>query len=499
MWRDLLHAEKETLLWTSHRVHLTIPSVLARGETFSLQITTFGPDEMPTGSFDREIVFEQSPGIENLPKSIRLSADDEGFATIDGLRAVGPDRAFVVARPRGCPAPVRSNPAWVFDDPPYRIFWGDIHVHTTYSNCSSWACKDPEFAYAYARDASHLHFAAAADHLRGIVTDQARWPRLQELVRLCDQPGRFVPLLAFESSHNTGFGGDNNAYFLHADAPYFWPDREDMRGTSPEVKLCELWDWLDATGKEYFTVPHHTGRASKCRRFPDDGYDPDREPVFEIYSMWGSSESRPSRFPLLGGNSDEPCYFRDALRAGCRYGAIASSDTHLTTPGGQDKHSLAGGDKRQAGHAHKGLTAVRAKELTRESLWAALRSRSCYATTFERTLLDVSIGEARMGRSLPISRGDSSRRSREIRVRALSSNYEPDPLHVVLIRNGEEIERRPWDPDNPELIFRDEEPLDKIALRDAPFHPEPFVVYYARVESYFDQTQWSSPIWLDLE
>ena len=45
----------------------------------------------------------------------------------------------------------------------------------------------------------------------------------------------------------------------------------------------------------------------------------------------------------------------------------------------------------------------------------------------------------------------------------------------------------------------DDTPLDRVVLRDAPFHPKPFVVYHVRAESQLNQTQWSSPIWLDLE
>ena len=71
-------------------------------------------------------------------------------------------------------------------------------------------------------------------------------------------------------------------------------------------------------------------------------------------------------------------------------------------------------------------------------------------------------------------------------------------LDVVLVRNGEEVQRKPWEPAQPVVTFGDQEPLDDIAVRDAIFHPDPFVVYYVRLEDMLNQTQWSSPIWLDL-
>ena len=493
----IVNEAEEALLWTNWRLQLTIPSILATDETFALRITAFGPDGLPSAELGREIIFEPSPGIEGLPKSVRLSPTDGGHITVDGLRAVGPEDASVVVRPEGCPSTLSSNPAWVFDEPPYRIYWGDLHVHTTYSDCSAWACKDPEFCYAYARDATHLDFAAAADHLRGIAADEAHWPRLQELVRLYDAPGSFVPFLAFESSHKTGFGGDINAYFLNPDAPYFCLDRQDMWGKGPAVTLSQLWDYLDSTEENYFTVPHHTGRAGKYRSFADPVYDAEREPLFEIYSAWGSSESRCTQFPLSGGNSDELSYFQDTLKAGCRYGVIASSDDHTTLPGGESKNwSVPAGPKRVTGYIHKGLAAVSAEELSRESLWQGLTSRRCYGTTFARSLLDVRIGDLAMGQEATVSRRDRLWEKRNVRVKALTADMRR--LEVILLRNGEEIARQRWNGERPEVAFEDTAQLDRIALRDAPFHPDPFVVYYVRVEDGRHETQWSSPIWLDL-
>jgi len=265
MDRELIEAAKESVLWTSFRLQMTIPSILAEGETFALRMTIFGPDAMPASAYERDILFESAPGIEGLPARVRFPVDGSGQFEVPGLRATGVGSTHILARPEGCPSAVASNPAWVEPEPSYRLYWGDLHVHTVYSNCSPWACKDPEFCYAYARDLTHLDFAAAADHLRGIHAEPERWPRLQQLARAYNTPGRFVSFLAFESSHKTGFGGDNNVYFLEDDAPYFWAEREDMLGVSPEVTLPQLWEFLDKTSRHYFTAPHHTGRAGKYR------------------------------------------------------------------------------------------------------------------------------------------------------------------------------------------------------------------------------------------
>jgi len=479
------------------RVLLTVPSVLARGEKFALRATALAPDGLPSAGFPLELALEECSGVEGLPESLRFDPKEEGYAEIPGLVATGPDSVAIRARPEGAPQALSANPAWVFDDPPWRIWWGDLHVHTTHSNCIQWACKDPEFCFEFARRATHLDFCAAADHLRGLGFDPSRWTEQQKLVRELDAPGNFVPLLGFESSHKTGFGGDINAYFLGSEAPFFWLDREDMRGNQPEVTLRQLWDFLDGCGDRYFTVPHHTGRSGKFRSFAAPDYDGDREPLFEIYSGWGSSERRHTRFPLHAGNTDEPAYFADALQAGCRYGVIASSDDHTTTPGCESSSwTHPGGRKGISGYTNQGLAAVIAPELTRESLFDSLTNKRTYATTLARNLFDVRLGDLAMGESAQLGREDSLRKNRRITVRAL-----PDEgrCSVTLVRNGEDFATAALKAEMGDVAFEDVEPLEKIAIRGAQHSPGAFVAYYVRLQDRLGQTQWSSPIWLDLE
>jgi hypothetical protein len=52
-----------------------------------------------------------------------------------------------------------------------------------------------------------------------------------------------------------------------------------------------------------------------------------------------------------------------------------------------------------------GLTAVLAKELTRESILEALRARRCYATTGSRFLLEFTVDGNPMGSDLRVKRG----------------------------------------------------------------------------------------------
>ena len=209
-----------------------------------------------------------------------------------------------------------------------------------------------------------------------------------------------------------------------------------------------------------------------------------------------------NEFPMCNGNNDAPSYFVDALKRGARFGVIGSSDDHATLPGGQKHFRMEPlGAKSLNGYFHKGLAAVRAPELTRSALFEAMRSRSTYATTNARSLVDMNIGDASMGETLDVSPRDSLRTKRTIRVRlTLEQAF---MAKVTLMRNGVPVDKHVVRGDDVssavnELVFEDSDDLEKIAVRDAAFHPEPFAVYYVRVEDNQKFHQWTSPVWLDL-
>lgn len=500
----LLEDARRIAMRKEWRLQLLLPSILAWDEPFALRITLFDAYDLPCGDLPMRLTFEPIEGLRGLPREVELDASNGGILTLPDLCLAGGDALRITAQAdSACGSfPVASNVAWAYATPPYRLFWGDLHIHTAFSNCQAWACKDPEFSLQYASEAAGLDFVAFADHSHGIECfsggEGDRWARTQELLRQHDAPGRFVPFLGFESSHSTENGGDNNVYFLDLDAPHFWPDPSSR----PNVPLETLWAWLDQTGKRYFTASHHTGRRGKYRKWSTDRYDPAREPVLEIYSAWGSSERNPSRHPVAGGVNPDACYFVDALRAGCRFGVIASSDDHTSMPGGMSQNwSAPFAPTAMDGYPHKGLAAIRADSLTRESLWAGIFQRTCYATTWRRTLLDVSVGSVPMGQAVEVDAGDPLRKRRTIRA-TFDFSVAGDAW-VTVMRNGATWKQQLFDWNDPRALvqtvaFEDDEPLDAIAIRDAHFHPDPFVVYYVRVEDAEGQTVWSSPIWLDI-
>jgi len=93
-------------------------------------------------------------------------------------------------------------------------------------------------------------------------------------------------------------------------------------------------------------------------------YDPDHPLAFEK-----SDFTSPAR------SLKQPQYAQDVWHEGLLLSTVASSDDHRAQPG----------------KPHFGLTAVRARHLTRPEVFDALYARRTYGTTGVRTLLDFSI------------------------------------------------------------------------------------------------------------
>ena len=138
------------------------------------------------------------------------------------------------------------------------------------------------------------------------------------------------------------------------------------------------------------------------------------EPVTEIVSVHGSSESFDTPLPVHGmleGNT-----VRDALGRGYRLGFVGSGDSHDGHPG---LVQLADG-------VSGGLAGILAPDLTREAVLEALRARRSYATNGPRIVLDVTLDGRPMGSSLPAGAG----KKLAIRVAA------PTPLEAVELVSG---------------------------------------------------------------
>jgi hypothetical protein len=63
----------------------------------------------------------------------------------------------------------------------YRLYWGDVHTHTSLSDGKG----TPEQVLTYARDVAHLDFVILSDHDFG---NGPPWHRALGCSRLCNSP-----------------------------------------------------------------------------------------------------------------------------------------------------------------------------------------------------------------------------------------------------------------------------------------------------------------------
>ncbi|MFB3902360.1 MAG: CehA/McbA family metallohydrolase [Acidobacteriota bacterium] len=344
-----------------------------------------------------------------------------------------------------------------------KLFWGDIHGHTIFTD----GLRSPEEVYFFARDEAFLDVCALTDHTEFYLTDR-QWEYFTGVTNDFNQPGRFVTLIAQEW---TNFQlGHRNIYHRGASAPF-------IRATDPVWgKLPKLFEF--ARKHSALVVPHHPAAAAMGVDWSLE-HDPDVERLVEIYSCWGNSERssaagnpRPIRKALGGEKAGS--FVVDALRRGRRYGIIASGDIHDGRMG-DDLHSYQVEPPAYKFSHPGGLVGIWAKELSREAVFDALWNRSVYGTTGARIVVQFSIEGHKMG---SVFKGGGSLRAE---VRAWS---EIPFSRVDLVRNGEECLS---------------EVLDSRGIAWQPqFTPTgPSDCYYVRLSRSDGQMVWSSPIWVE--
>lgn len=386
----------------------------------------------------------------------------------------------------------------------YKLFWGDIHIHSGLSKCFrhsdfrrrfSFKGNDYELkiatideCYRYAREESRFDFAALTDHDFNLTDSD--WKLTREKAAEFYEPGRFVTFSAYEWTSYAY--GHYNIYYLSDDQPIFRclpvksnPSQE--RGMNP----FQLRDHLIKNGVPVMIIPHHVA----VTHFPIewDFYNPDIEPLVEITSLWGNFEyyGNPGQSKL---SDTLPGYFvQDALARGYKLGFTGGSDDHFGTPG---KLNVSFGRRKEALRAlfpkknplgigaeevelnSEGYTAVYAKELTREAIFEALKNRRCYATTGARILLEFQIDGHMMGEEYAILELGAYP---EILVK-VEGTQKVD--RIYLIKNGRTLYTHKGEGMIESFRYVDE----KITSMEN--------YYYVRVIQVDGKIAWSSPIWV---
>ena len=282
----------------------------------------------------------------------------------------------------------------------YKLFWGEMHDNTHQA-------PDPDFSMDERLDtaAKHLDFYCGAYYpstspafkkgghpsqdkgTQPLNVETAKsaemmnfeWRESTEAIARHNQEGRFVTFPGFEWQGD-GSWGDHNVFFKEDNPPIFRVD-----------SLEELYE--EMRKHESLAIPHHTAYIGGFRGKSWETLDEELSPFAEIYSIHGSSEGDQFGIglrtnPFLGPDLYENSYSA-ALKKGLKLGIIGSTDNWGPLPG----------------HYGRGLAAVWAEDLTRESLWEAFNARRVYGVTGDRILLSFMSGKNHMGSMLPSGKG----------------------------------------------------------------------------------------------
>ena len=437
------------------RLHLVIDSLAPPGDPVRASVAVLDAADNRT-DWAGEVRLAPLVGEWRGPESVEIAAGSGGTSQITfsaPLEGVLRLRAEADGLDSALSNPLLAVPG---AGEPWRLLWGDLHGHSSFSDGTG----EPEEYFAYGRDVAMLDVCVLTDHdywgFHQPDENRAVWDRLRRAAEEAHRPGTFVTLGGYEWT-NWDFGHKHVLFRSTEGAPLY--SARHAETDTPE----ELWAALRATGDAHpaLTLAHHPGGGPVATDW--DHHDPELERLVEISSIHGISEEQGGvgtiYSPVPSG------MVREALARGYRLGLVGSGDTHNAHAGMGDPGAPVGG-----------LAAILAKDATREAVWEALLARRVYATTGPRILMDFGWGGAPMGGSVPARTGPLRGHGWALGTAEIAS--------LQVIRNGEVEAEVPG-----------AGPMASIRFTVA--RPAPGDHVYLRVVQTDGQRAWSSPIWVD--
>lgn len=324
------------------------------------------------------------------------------------------------------------------------LYFGDLHEHTDISVCQRTMNPPGKDLYANLRDIEKLDFCAITDH--GYDFEFPQWQLNGEQVRNNNDPKKFVTFLGEEWTSK--IYGHHNIIFRDTYYSKFF-DAHDG-----DIDPHELWDQIKEDNADFICIPHQLADIGTNIPVDWNFVNEDLQPVAEIWQIRMSYEHLGCPRQAPEGTINKGNYLQDAWERGIIIGVIASPDH--------------GG-----GH---GKVGVWAEELTRESIFNAIRARHTFGTSGQKMELLFSSGQNLMGDKVK-----STFQPIEFSIIASALN---EIKELVIIRNNKIVHKINPHKKDICLNWLDKEPL-KIN----------HVWYYTRILTADDHLAWSSPIW----
>ncbi|MFO8020493.1 MAG: hypothetical protein R6U96_17860 [Promethearchaeia archaeon] len=416
------------------------PSTVEKGEEFEFTVEAWDEYERLAGAYKGEIEFNvvsynlTEDGYEELqPVDWTLNTEDAKFSSnffwagiFPAYQFKGADNGkkdfsmnistpgvhYIKATDKEKNEAFLSNPLIVHKEgsDAKRLYWGDIHGHSYYSDGSGTSTEN----YKFARDVALLDFAALSDHSE-MFPQFGREPlfnTFQEYIETTNsfnKDNEFATLVALEwtpllpQQRSYLSNQHTNLYFSGDDMPFF--------STFNQFTPYELYEYIEEnTNDDFIGWTHHVLRSDYGSDFAF--YNESINKMTEIFSVHGCGEFSDNDlniYPTRHSFEEETRGYsvNDALRMGRKFGIMASSDGH----DGRLGHPIVHTEARGAAHLHPfsisgykfgaypgGLTGLYTSELDRTHVFNALKSRSAYATNWiNRHYMNFSINGQPVG------------------------------------------------------------------------------------------------------
>ncbi len=366
------------------RVDLILPSFVVTDKEFIAKIRTVDMFGNRCEDFSGDIFIE---GVEGFvcPEKITLDKNNKGCTEITCVISKEGNYRINIDVPSHR-LQAQSNICKAAKEVEYKLFWGDMHGQNDHAS----GVGSMDDSLNFAREVGCLDFSSWQGN--DFEVSDENWSKVCDAIKRHHAPNSFVTFLGYEWSGLHCAGGDHNIYYLnddediHRSSSWYYRDPVslDSVGRDDDGSDCypisELWECFKGR-KDVMAIPHVGGRFGNF-----DFHNPELTSVIEVHSHHGIFD----------------WFLEEAMKRKLKVGFIATSDDHTSRLGLSYPVGTEAADFGATFDVISGLTAVYAKELTREGIWDALKSRRCYGTTNSRTIVKFTVNDAFMGEEIEI-------------------------------------------------------------------------------------------------
>jgi|GEM_PF-2265343 len=425
------------------------PTCVTPGEPFAVKLAVLDKNNNPAGAPWKGEISLGAEGVTG-PTAAAFAKEDKNYLAVAGFSAAAPGIYRVDVRGGGLAG--RSNPIVCRENWERRIYWGDEHGHSAFSD----GMRQPDEYFDYGRYVALLDATFLTDHGECLYGDE--WPTLALKANEKNDPPAFVTLVAYEWTSDAWIGGyGHRCVFFRGDGGSYYNSNDEESNTPAEL------------GAKYrpgdvVMIPHHT-----LAGFRWGNVDPAYDRCVEIVSHWGVSEYEGN--PFWQGRTWKGGDIVSALDSYYLLGFVGGGDNHNGAPGQNRGPSR----MRQMWYIG-GITAFLTEENTRPAIYNALYDRHVYATAGNRDFIDFKVNGAAMGSVTPVAGAPLV--EAEVATEAVIKSLE-------VVRGGETVYAAPDAGGRDHAAF---------TWRDEGYDGSP-TYYYLRVVSEDGHVAYATPVW----